>query len=328
LIRKKPNSVLQKRLTVNLSDPQQKDRKKLLLPVLRIIAGLVFVASGILKLLSIDVFELYIFGMGRFGFNTSAILARLIISGELLLGYLLLTGIYFKRTNTIAIVVILVFSGFLLLRIFSDHNDENCNCFGELIKMNPTESLIKNVLLLILFLVLRKHEGLHMRFQQSVFIFLCAFAIALPAILSPPDFLMRWDTPQQEFANTSEKLTINKQLQTLNIAEGKKIVCFFSVTCPYCELASKKISVIAEKNELQNAIIYIFAGNKEDLPEFWKRGGSKEYLYDFIPVRQFFDIAGPVVPSVFLTDNGIIRQQYNYRNIDEKEIKDFFGSGD
>ena len=41
-------------------------------------------------------------------------------------------------------------------------------------------------------------------------------------------------------------------------------------------------------------------------------------------MKQFFSIAGPSVPSIYLLENGKVVKQYNYRSINEKEIQDFF----
>jgi len=41
-------------------------------------------------------------------------------------------------------------------------------------------------------------------------------------------------------------------------------------------------------------------------------------------MRPFFQIAGPSVPSIYLSDNGKLKQQFNYRNINEQTIATFF----
>ena len=102
------------------------------------------------------------------------------------------------------------------------------------------------------------------------------------------------------------------------------MICMFSVTCQFCERAATKVSVMANKYNLNDNIIYVFTGDENKLDAFWKESNSQQFNYVFLPHKSFFRIAGPTVPSIYLSDSGKIIKQYNYRSLNEKEIKLFF----
>ena len=297
---------------------------KTLLHCIRIFIGLVFIISSVFKLIGIDAFEIYIFSLQLFGLPFSSIIARLVISGEFILGILLIANIDFSLVKKITFAVLGVFSIFLLIQIISGKT-ENCFCFGEMIQLSPAESLIKNIVLLFLLWLIRNDSGFRIKYASSIQLFVIVFALLMPVLLSQPDFMLKWPQMSQDTLSIAAKRTANSQeLQPLKPAEGKKMICMLSVTCGYCIHAANKISVIADKHQLNDEIIYVFAGDEAELPLFWEKSKSTHFNYTFLPFRSFFDIAGPSIPSIYLSENGEFKQQFNYRNIDEKAIADFF----
>ncbi len=291
--------------------------------IIRIIVGLVFILSAVFKLLSIDVFELYVFSFQIFDFDLSSVLSRLMIGIEMTIGILLITNIHFKKTWRISILLLILFSAFLIFQIIRGNN-ENCHCFGDLLKLSPLESLIKNSVLLGLLLLIKNEVVFQFKYFSYIFLFATTFSITLPFVLSPPDFLVDYSREGMDLKKVVPLINGNESLKSLHCQEGKKMICMFSVTCPFCELAAKKISVMAEKYGLENNIIYVFTGDKNNLNEFWIKSDSQKFNYVFLPTKNFFTIAGPTVPRIYLSDNGEIIMQYNYRSLNEKEIKDFF----
>ncbi len=127
----------------------------------RIILSVLFIFSGLSKLMSLSFFdglvgELF-FGADFYdhytGMTYVQILTRVIISGELLLGAALLQEKHFKK-------IVLPFT-FILLAVFTIHlfyegfrQDNfvtgNCGCFGEILPMTILQSIIKNVLSMVI----------------------------------------------------------------------------------------------------------------------------------------------------------------------------------
>lgn len=298
-------------------------RKKITFLLLRILTGAIFILSALFKFMDIDLFELYVFGQHLLNFNLSAIAARLIICTEFFIGIMLITGIYFRTVYRFTITLLAAFSLFLIIQIIQGNTGENCHCFGELVKLTPLESLIKNLVIGIILFFIRKNENTEFRLVRIVAssIFLISFTV--PTIISAPDFLFSFNRDKPDFLKTSEAIRENEQLNDAGATSSKKLVCFFSVTCPYCEMASSKISIIVANHQLEEQTIYVFAGSPADLPAFLEKGGKTSFNHLFLDMHAFFNIAGPVVPSIFLVDNGKVVEQYNYRDINENELVAF-----
>ena len=64
--------------------------------VIRIGIGLFFIVSAVLKLLSLDSFELYIYSFNIVNFVWSGLVARAIIACEILVGVLLIAKVRYK----------------------------------------------------------------------------------------------------------------------------------------------------------------------------------------------------------------------------------------
>ena len=117
--------------------------------------GSVFIIAAILKLISIDEFEIYIYSFDIFSFLLTTFVSRFIIIGEFVLGLFLILKINYKTTWRLAFISLILFTLFLVyVAIF--RNDDNCHCFGELVELSPLESIVKNLILIVLLLLCRR----------------------------------------------------------------------------------------------------------------------------------------------------------------------------
>ena len=112
-----------------------------------------FIIAAILKLISIDSFEIYIYSFGLLNFLFTTIFSRLLIVGELLIGLMFIFKMKYKLVWRTTLIIQILFTLFLIyVMIF--RNDDNCHCFGDLIELSPLESIIKNVAIIgVLFLI-------------------------------------------------------------------------------------------------------------------------------------------------------------------------------
>lgn len=135
---------------------------KALINFIRLIVGVLFIFSGFVKMVDPLGFsyklEEY---LGPAVFDISflvpytLLLAIFLVILELLLGVMLLIGYAMKFTRW-ALVIIMVF--FTFLTFYSAYFDKvtDCGCFGDAIPLNPWQSFIKDVILLILVILLFK----------------------------------------------------------------------------------------------------------------------------------------------------------------------------
>ena len=159
------------------------------------ILGVVFIASGVLKLVDPVGTGLIVTGYFKL-FNLAAgpvfarVLGILLALTESLLGVALFTRVPHKITAPVTFSLLGLFTA-LTLYLCLSRSEMECGCFGEAIHMTPLQSLLKNILLLIFAYVYfaRKPEPLgRMRWTSFILasaglIFGCVYSQRhLPAV--------------------------------------------------------------------------------------------------------------------------------------------------
>ncbi len=113
----------------------------------RILMGLLFIYSGISKFADIISFRYSLITLKLFAFNITEIITFAVPSIEIILGLLLVFGL-FKRFAAIHLNVLI--AGFAYVTYHAIQiNLGNCNCLGSFIRMNY--SYLHFILLLVLF---------------------------------------------------------------------------------------------------------------------------------------------------------------------------------
>jgi uncharacterized membrane protein YphA (DoxX/SURF4 family) len=131
---------------------------KLLVQLSRILVGVLFIISGLIKAndpigFGYKLEEYYqVFGT-EFMISTAVWQAILICIGEVILGFMLLIGNRVKLTVWLLLAMILFFT---FLTFYSAYYNKvtDCGCFGDALKLTPWESFTKDVVLLGLILIL------------------------------------------------------------------------------------------------------------------------------------------------------------------------------
>jgi len=119
--------------------------------VLRVVIGIIFLFSAYTKFISSGLIEIILVDHRIVALReTAAVLVRILIGFEFALGVLLILPYSLKIIVIPASVFFLiVFTGYLAYTGFILKDIQNCGCFGEIIKMSPIESIIKNLILLL-----------------------------------------------------------------------------------------------------------------------------------------------------------------------------------
>jgi uncharacterized membrane protein YphA (DoxX/SURF4 family) len=131
---------------------------KILTQISRILVGVLFIISGLIKANDtigfsyklVEYFE--IFNM-HFFVDYAVSMAMFICIFEIMVGIALLIGAY-TRLNMWLLLLMIVF--FTLLTGYSAITNKvtDCGCFGDAIKLKPVESFLKDVLLLVFILIM------------------------------------------------------------------------------------------------------------------------------------------------------------------------------
>ena len=118
---------------------------KYVLVILRVLFGLFFVFSGVIKLYPIETFELTFVDLGVVSWKVAPFLARILIAYEIMLGLLIVFNFSIKLVLKQALGLIVFFTIYLTLIMILKGDDGNCGCFGSYFYVTPSQSIIKNV---------------------------------------------------------------------------------------------------------------------------------------------------------------------------------------
>lgn len=293
------------------------------LVAIRIVAGLIFVLSAIMKLHAIDTFDLYIFSHNLFSFDFSSVLSRLLIAIELFLGIALIAKVFFRKIWLASMLLLFIFSIYLLILVVLDQTG-NCFCFGELLQLSPTESLIKNIVLIGFFYFIRNEQDWNFRYKKLFAGSLFVICLSIPSIITPPDFLMNYESKNRFHEENLQESLNDPEIKHLELSSGKKIVGMFTFRCRFCVLAASKLNIIKQQvGDSETEIIFLFFGDPEDSSSFLKKSDAYDYPMAIIQPDLFFQISKGSLPGIMLLEEGIVIHDFGYRDMDESVIKNF-----
>ena len=292
---------------------------------LKVLLGLVFIVSAVLKILGMDKFEIYIYSYHFFSLNFSFLVARLAIILELVLGIGLIAN-YLHKLMWWGGVSMLVGYSLLLIYAIANGRTDSCHCFGDYLQLDPKQSLIKNGFLLILFLLIYRNEGRKTPFR---WLFLCLTIMASTIavfLISPPDnYTSNYDPDQNLQVEIFDEMLNKAPLDSLDLQKGKQVVCFFSTGCEVCQMAAHKLSLMQQFYGFPpENVTYLFMGNEESIAKFYEESGSAQYRDLLYPdVARLLKAINGNFPVVVFLEDGEVVHEYGFRNMNEAEIKSF-----
>lgn len=117
--------------------------------VVRLLLGALFILSAVMKLVTIDAFEAYVYSFQIMSFTLAEVAARCLIALEFVTGCFLVAKAQYRWAWWIATLMTAGFTLFLVYVVLF-RNDANCHCFGDLIPIEPLHSIYKNLVILAL----------------------------------------------------------------------------------------------------------------------------------------------------------------------------------
>lgn len=294
---------------------------------MKVLLGLVFIVSAILKVFDMDRFEIYVYSFHFFSLNFSFLAARAAIIVELVLGIGLVSNTLHKMYWWGSMAMLL---GYTLLLIYALHlgRTDSCHCFGDFLQFDPKQSLVKNGILMFLFLLIYRMEGWQTPFRWLILCLAVMTSTIGVFVASPPDNLTSYSNPEHNLQKELfDEMLDETPLDTLNLREGKQVVAFFSTGCEYCQMAAQKLSLMQRFHGFPaDDITFVFMGNEEGVSRFYEESASMHYRNVLYPdVVRLLEVINGNFPVIVLMDNGEVVREYGFRNMDETEIKAFFG---
>jgi len=291
--------------------------------IIRIGIGVFFIASAILKLISIDNFELYIYSFNIFSFTMSGLAARAIIACELLVGILLIAKVKYKEAWWLTMLMLVGFS-LLLVYVILFRNDSNCHCMGDLVEIKPSLSLIKNLLVIALMLLIRKEEDYRFRGRVSVLVIAILTAIAVPFALFPMDNIYNlFSKTSTKSCNEAEfnSFLQDSVMQDIHLDEGNFIVGVVSSGCKFCRIGCLKMSEMVTFNKIDSTkVLYFIWGDSTSVQKFRKETKSEPFLYVPINPVKAIRITDGAFPLFLFIQDGEVQRTADLRQLTEKEV--------
>lgn len=292
---------------------------------LKVLLGLVFIVSAVLKIVDMDRFEIYVYSYHFFSLNFSFLAARAAIIAELVLGIGLVSNTLHKMYWWGSVAMLL---GYTLLLIYALHlgRTDSCHCFGDFLQLDPKQSLVKNGVLMLLFLLVYRMESKQTPFGWLI---LCLAVMASTIgvfVASPPDNLTSCSNPDQNLQKELfDEMLDETPLDTLSLREGKQVVAFFSTGCEYCQMAAQKLSLMQRFHGFPaDNITFVFMGSEDGITRFYDESASAHYRSVLYPdVVRLLKVINGNFPVIVLMDNGEVVHEYGFRNMREDEIKAF-----
>ncbi len=290
----------------------------------RMLLGIFFIVSAVAKLIDIDRFEVYIFSYNILSLNTSFLVARVVIICEMLVGIGLVANLFKRWVDTCAMLMLVGFTLFLGYACLIGRED-SCQCMGALVDIDPTRSILKNALLILLLLFAMGARPWQWRPRWFVWLPAVIAPVVTVFILSAPD---NWlFGPSDEIYNADEFATAIQPdglLDTLNLDEGRHVLAFLTPGCPFCRMADEKLTHICRRNDLDSAaFVYLCPTADSTLAPLTLDTTTFIRPCYLIPSLTYALITYGQRPIVFLTDQGRVVGTCHYRNIDERRLVEF-----
>jgi hypothetical protein len=294
--------------------------------ILRILVGGTFILSAILKLLSIDQFEMYIYSFGIFNFFLTSVLSRLLISFEFLLGVFLIAKFYFQKTWWLMMLTMIGFTLFLIYTAIF-RNDTNCHCFGSFIEIDPVGSIFKNLIIIGLLFPIKKQDEFRFKWRKWVIGIVTGAILVVSFILIPPDSVYNKIYRPHNQVNQKvlvEILQDSTKAELSNI-KGKHILAFYVSGCKFCKMSMQKVDQIFKQNHISvskfNAVIL---GNQIEVDTFQKATKSLDYkMFSHTNPVQFLNAVYGSFPTILYMDGDSVCNVVNFRGINEEEMIQF-----
>jgi uncharacterized membrane protein YphA (DoxX/SURF4 family) len=301
--------------------------KQLVGLICRILIGIVFIASAILKYLSIEATDVFLFEHKLLPWTITQFATRLLIAFEAGIGVMLIAGLKPRLTRVLTFLTLILFTVYLLLKpLLFENTDENCHCFGNYIHLNHIQSILKNVVLLLLACFISWAKTWKTRFSSLFIIIIAVLAVSTSFIIYPPDVILTKIYPKNIEVNREDfhELMQTENVKAMDLEKGRKIICMFSTGCKYCKRTAMKLEVMIDIHKLNRQnFATIFWGNEKNITKFRMETHTKPLPTTFVNPILFLKATKGRQPVIVFLNNGKVEQVFNSRTFSETKLVNF-----
>lgn len=293
---------------------------------IRLLLGAFFIGTAVLKLLSIDNFEVYIYSFGLFSYTWATFFSRLLIFIELLVGISLIFKVFFKQIWWLTMLMMVGFTLFLVYAAIF-RNDSNCHCFGDLIELNPTQSIIKNIITIALLFFIKNEESHDYKPVLKKWLVASTIVVSLVVsfVLLPMDVIYNKIYSKKENVNTVAFYESMSDSTFVDLQHGQYLINYALAGCKYCRIGAQKLTLMVDRHGIpHDRIKFIIGGSDEAITRFIEITGTSDYEHWKIPAPQFMSITFGKFPLYVFIEDGKVVKAGDFRILDDKIIDEFF----
>ena len=306
------------------------------------ILGIVFVTSAVLKALD---WHNLLLQVSLWGITTTPWLKRCLAALLLLfeggVGFALIGRIAIRATLPVAILILSIFTGFLLWGWLYGHM-QDCGCFGRFLPLSPAESVFKNFLMMgagfLAFLSLYSRnlkpyaDSTTGRTGNSITVGLrnsrrwyrrrgALLALSFIPIGTTVGFcaISIMARPGTDRVLDVSKYSFEWQGSRVDLGKGRYVVAMISDACPHCAEAMPSLKEFASQKGVP-PVVCLVLGEEKSLKRFQK-SHRLSFPSRLIPEIEFFDFVERSVPRFMLVSDGLVPRVWD-SHLPERE--DFF----
>jgi uncharacterized membrane protein YphA (DoxX/SURF4 family) len=277
-----------------------------LLKILSLIAGTVFLFSGIGKSLAANDFA-QIFT--QYGFESLRFLAPFIIILEVALGVLLFFYFRLKQTSFVALCFVAGLSlvylyGYLFVNI------TDCGCFGyfSFLNMSPAFTFVRNFILIcvLLCVFLNGDNSYKMMDKNEIAITLCILCAV--CFVTGYTYVERHKDAMQyvangKYSNTDVKNTVLGEF--INFSKDSTYLVFaFSYSCPHCYNSIENLKEYERSGIADKVVALSFKTDTSSVNKF-NNIFKPDFEIKIYPPKQLFQLTNQFPISYYIKNNKV-----------------------
>ncbi|MBO6058345.1 MAG: DoxX family protein [Bacteroidales bacterium] len=292
---------------------------------IRLLLGVFFIGTAVLKLLSIDNFEVYIYSFGLFSYTWTTFFSRLLIFIELMIGLGLILKIYFKQIWWLTMLIMVGFTLFLVYAAIF-RNDSNCHCFGDLIELDPRQSIFKNIFTIALLLFIRKERSYDYKPLLKKWLVASTIVVSLVVsfVLLPMDVIYNRIYSEKENVNTVAFYESMSDSTFVGIQQGRYLINYALAGCKYCRIGAEKVTMMMDRHGISHDKLKFFIGGSDEaIAKFVEATGTSDYQHWKIPAPEFMAITYGKFPLFVFIEDGKVVKAGDFRILDDGNLVEF-----
>lgn len=301
-----------------------KKTRQIIAILLSAVLGTIFIFSAWSKTTpNLQYFETIIHQQLQVPDMVAAIAARFFIGLEAALGIMMLISVYGRKKWVLkaCLALLVIFSIHLIILWIGQGSEVDCGCMGTMVAMNVWQSIIKNLILIILVWVLLRLTSEERNLYNHVLAIIVSIVIVVaPYFLYP---IGPRSMPMSLLYGSEQPNQPKENLRT-----GKHIVCFMTLTCPHCRNAARIIHKIHEDNP--DFPFYIVFPHKEGdtlqqekLEDFMEDTKDRNIPYSFTYSETFIEMLKAAgedgVPTMLWMEDTTINRKMTISQLMKKE---------